>query len=91
MAHPLPVSIPEPKYRIGAVVLALIDHHPRYARLEEAHLVAHFVYDQQGVRFDHQPTWEYNVYVLADPVEESEPMVIAERTIFRVIDPAPED
>lgn len=81
------MEIPEPRYAIGAMVLALINHQPRYARIEKAHLDAHVVFDDEGPALTSDLRWEYDVLVINDPVEASERMIVAERTILFEIDP----
>jgi hypothetical protein len=76
------IAVPEPKFRVGAVVLALVNHKPRYARLEKAYLNAHLILDSEGLSFENKPRWEYAALVFNDPIEQSETVIITEKTIF---------
>jgi len=76
------LPIPPPKYAIGVTVLALINHQPQYARIHKAYLHAQITLDEAGIFAENTLRWEYDVIVVADPIEESEHMVIAESTIF---------
>lgn len=78
------VEIPEPGYHVGDVVVALIDHQLRYAVIEQALMDTRLLVEGLNVVFATPPRWEYRVRVLADPVEDSEYMVIAERTILKL-------
>lgn len=80
------IDIPAPKYPIGAIVVALINHQARYARLEQAHMVAHFVMNDRGLMIENRPRWEYDARVFNDPLDESEMMVISERTIIKQVE-----
>jgi hypothetical protein len=86
MSEPLQVALPGPQYAIGTMVLALINHQPRYARIQSAYLQASFVLDAEGVRLVGELRWEYDVQVINEPASESEQMVIAERTILFSVD-----
>ena len=85
MERNLVVDIPEPKYAIGATVIALINHQPRIAQINAAHLNPHFVLKADGLYTFGQPRWEYDVLVLNDPHEASEPMMIAESTVITTV------
>lgn len=76
------IDVPEPAYRIGAVVLALINYQPRRARIEQANLIAHITVDAEGPFLENDLRWEYVVTVFNEPVEASEQMTIAEKTVL---------
>lgn len=76
------LPVPQPKFAIGVTVLALINHKPQYARIDKAFLQAQITLDETGIFTENELRWEYDVIVLHDPIEESEHMVIAEKTIF---------
>lgn len=80
------IDIPAPKYTIGSIVIALINHQPRYARLEQAHMNTHIKIDRNGTSLVGKPRWEYDAQVFSEPIEESEMMIIAERSIITVVD-----
>lgn len=75
-----------PKYKIGADVVALINYQLRQARVEQAYLQANIVVDDTGMYVEGALRWEYLVLVIADPIESSEKMVITERTIISELD-----
>lgn len=81
------IDVPEPAYRIGAMVLALINYQPRRARIEQASLTAHITVNAEGPFLESDLRWEYIVTVFNEPVEESEEMTIAEKTILFEIHP----
>lgn len=80
------VEIENPKYAIGADVVALINNQLRHATVEQAYLQANIVVDETGMYVEGALRWEYLVLVINDPVEASEKMVITERTIISRID-----
>lgn len=82
----LHVDIPMPRYAVGALVIALIDHHPRYARIGQAHLETRIVLDNTGFAFAHVLRWEYQVCVLNDSGAESDQVMIAEQTIICAVE-----
>lgn len=81
MSH-LNVVIPKPKFAVGSLVIALINHQPRHAEVIQAYLSANFVLQQNGVSLMDSVRWEYDVLVISEPIEASERMLIAERTII---------
>lgn len=78
------IDLPRPKYRIGIMVIALINHQPRYAEIQQALLSANVVIDENGVRVDGTPRWEYDVCILHEDALER--IVISERTIISEVD-----
>jgi hypothetical protein len=82
MSGALSLDIPEPKYRIGAQIVALIDFQLRYAEITEAYLQAQIIYNDGGLWLEGTPRWEYNVRIVNTPPAEAEMMIIAERTII---------
>ncbi len=82
MSHLMQVVIPEPKYHVGATLIALVNHQPRYVEVLQAHLSANFILESDGVSMIDGATWEYDVLVQADPIEFSERMIITERSII---------
>lgn len=88
MTEDLLIGIPAPKHPIGSVVLALINHRPRYARIQQAHLSANFVLTESGLSADGLPRWEYSVRILnrSGTEDEADLIVIAEKTILFGVD-----
>lgn len=78
------ITIPEPKYRIGAMVIALINHQPRYGEVQEAYLSPLVVIDEEGVHLKGMLVWEYEVCVLHE--DSIENIIISERTIIAEVD-----
>lgn len=78
------IDIPEPKYRIGMIVIALINHQPRYAEIQQSYLSPHVVMTEEGVHIEGNPVWEYHVYVLHE--DSIETIIISERTIISAVD-----
>jgi len=88
MAEDLLVSLPAPKYNVGSVVLALINHQLRYSQVESIHLNAQIEIDVHGPSFFGEPRWEYTVAVSVKSEhgeEETEIMRIAEQTILQCL------
>lgn len=86
MEDELLVSVPEPGYPIGALIIALINHQPRYATIHRAILNLRLDVDADDVRIDGGVGWEYEVLVHDDPEHEAENMVLAERTIIMQVE-----
>ena len=66
----------------STLVIALIDHHPRYARIGQAHLETRIVLDDTGFAFAHVLRWEYQVRILNHSDAEANQVIIAEQTII---------
>jgi len=86
MDNTFPVDVPLPRYRIGETILALINHQPRYARVERAFLTMNLGQDAEGFFYEDIPAWEYLVTVFAKPTDASEMIIIAEKTIIMAVD-----
>ncbi len=90
MDRGLRVDLPQPKYAVGTTVMALIDHKPRYARVDTAHLNAHIVLDAEGIFIYGRPRWEYEVTLYNADFQATTSMLIAERTILADVETDPD-